>query len=166
MPSIKLTTEIHASMEVVFDLSRSIDFHKTSTYQSKETAICGKTSGLIELGETVTWRAKHFGVYQKLTSKITEFNRPNYFVDELVEGIFNSFRHEHHFEQTESGTLMTDHFEYVSPCGLLGKLADVLFLKTYMTNFLSKRNKLIKEYAESGQYKEFLASKHSQVAQN
>lgn len=76
MPEIELRTEINAKKEIVFDLSRSIDLHKISTHQTKEQAIAGKTSGLIGLDESVTWRAKHFGIYQTLTSKITEFDPP------------------------------------------------------------------------------------------
>lgn len=43
---------------------------------------------------------------------------------------------------------MTDIFDYQSPLGILGKVADVLFLKRYMSKFLSKRNEVIKLYAE------------------
>jgi len=156
MPTIELTTIIQANIEVVFDLSRSIDFHKVAASRSNESAIAGKTSGLIKLGESITWRAKHFGVYQKLTSKITAFNRPYAFTDEMVQGAFKSFRHEHRFEQIQDGTRMIDHFEYVSPMGWLGKLIDFLFLKKYMTRFLTERNERIKEFAENGQYQEFL----------
>lgn len=98
MPRIELKTEIKASKEIVFDLSRSIDLHKISTEHTNEEAIAGKTSGLIGLDESVTWRARHFGIYQKLTSKITEYDRPNYFADEMIRGAFNKFKHEHHFE--------------------------------------------------------------------
>ncbi|HSJ66487.1 MAG TPA: SRPBCC family protein, partial [Anditalea sp.] len=86
MPIIALQTEINADKNIVFDLSRSIDLHKLSTEHTKETAIAGRTSGLIGLNESVTWRAKHFGIYQLLTSKITEYNRPHYFADEMVSG--------------------------------------------------------------------------------
>ena len=78
MPRIELRTEIQAKKDIVFDLSRSIDLHKTSTEQTNETAIAEKTSSLIGLNESVTWKAKHFGIYQKLTSKVTEFDRPNF----------------------------------------------------------------------------------------
>src|ERR1700744_4744274 len=97
MPKIELTTRINAPIDKVFDLARSIDLHMESTKQTGEQAIAGKTSGLIELGESVTWRAKHFGIWQSLTSKITEFDQPNFFVDEMVKGAFKSFRHQHHF---------------------------------------------------------------------
>ncbi|GAB5419228.1 MAG: hypothetical protein Crog4KO_25730 [Crocinitomicaceae bacterium] len=159
MPRILLKTEIKADLAIVFDLSRSIDLHKISTEHTNETAIDGRTSGLIQFGETVTWRAKHFGFYQELTSKITEFDRPKYFVDEMEKGIFKSFRHEHHFERSQDVTIMTDYFDYVAPLSWLGKLADTLFLKKYMTNLLIRRNAIIKEFAESARHKEILADK-------
>ena len=73
MPRIKLQIHIKAERDIVFDLSRSIDLHKISTEHTNEEAVAGKTSGLISMNESVTWRAKHFGVYQNLTSKITKY---------------------------------------------------------------------------------------------
>ncbi|MDX1349348.1 MAG: SRPBCC family protein [Putridiphycobacter sp.] len=156
MPRIIIKTIIKAEIQIVFDLSRSIDLHKISTEHTNETAIAGKMSGLIELNESVTWRAKHLGVYQKMTSKITEYKKNEYFVDEMVEGAFKEFRHEHHFENVNEKTIMTDHFDFVSPFGILGKIVDVLFLKKYMAELLTKRNHTIKEFAESEQWKKVL----------
>ena len=156
MPVIKLLSSINAPAERCFDLSRSIDLHLISTRHTGERAIDGTTSGLISLGETVTWRAKHLGIWQTLTSKITEYKSPHFFVDEQVRGAFESFRHEHHFHQKGSVTTMTDIFDYKSPLGLIGKLADTLFLEQYMTNLLYERNRAIKEYAESEKWREVL----------
>ena len=156
MPRIHLETEIKADKEIVFDLSRSIDLHKISTEHTNETAVDGKTSGLIGANEWVTWKAKHFGIYQKLTSKITEFNRPDFFADEMMNGAFKSFRHEHLFTELNGETLMTDIFVYESPFGILGTIADKLFLKKYMTDLLEKRNWTIKEFAESEKWKTVL----------
>lgn len=64
MPRIVLKTIIRAPIDRCFDLSRSIDLHKVSTEQTNEEAIDGVTSGLISLDESVTWRAKHFGIDQ------------------------------------------------------------------------------------------------------
>ncbi|MEO9484586.1 MAG: SRPBCC family protein [Ekhidna sp.] len=153
MPHIQLETRISAPIDRCFDLSRSIDLHKISTAHTNEEAIDGVTTGLISLNESVTWRAKHFGVYQTLTTKITEFNSPSLFVDEMVKGAFKGFRHQHHFESIENGTLMTDIFDYQSPFGLLGKLVDMIILKRYMTKLLTKRNETIKEFAESDKWK-------------
>ncbi len=153
MPKIELRTEIKAPVERCFDLSLSIDLHMLSTQHTGEKAIDGTTSGLIGLGESVTWRAKHFGIWQNLTSKITDYQRPDFFVDEMVKGTFKSFRHEHHFKQKDRETTkMIDYFDYQSPLGMLGRLADGLFLKAYMANLLQQRNRLIKEVAESDQW--------------
>lgn len=156
MPIIKIETLITSELNTVFDLARSIDLHKISTSQTKEEAVAGRTSGLIEMGESVTWRAKHFGIYQNLTSKITAFEKPNYFVDEMVEGTFKSFKHEHHCSSVNGVVMMVDIFKYKSPLGVLGKLADRLFLKIYMTNLLLKRNNVVKDFAESDKWKEVI----------
>ncbi|MDB4292054.1 SRPBCC family protein [Maribacter sp.] len=156
MPEIYLQTQIQADIKIVFDLARSIDLHKISTAHTKEEAIGGKTSGLISLHETVTWRAKHFGVWQKLTSKITGFESPNYFADEMEQGTFKRFKHEHFFTEKDGLTLMKDIFDYDAPLGILGKLADVMFLEKYMRELLEKRNETIKNYAESNKWQTVL----------
>lgn len=154
MPRIELQTDIHAPRERVFDLIRSIDLHKHSAAQTNEEAIAGVTSGLIHLGEAVTWRARHLGVTQTLTSRVTAFKRPEYFVDEMVKGAFKRFKHEHILIEKDNSTLVVDIFDYTSPLGILGKIADVLFLENYMTQFLIRRNEVIKEFAETDKWME------------
>ena len=95
MPVIELETFIHANINTCFDLSRSIDLHTLSTAKTKEKAIAGRTSGLIEMNETVTWQATHFMVRQKFISKITAFHRPFHFRDEQQKGPFRLFTHDH-----------------------------------------------------------------------
>jgi len=115
------------------------------------------------MDESVTWRARHFGVYQTLTSRITGFNYPIFFIDEMVSGAFRSFRHEHHFIDSDGVTIMTDIFDYRSPMGILGVLADKLFLQKYMTKLLIERNRIVKEFAESGRGRELLTGKTTNV---
>ncbi len=157
MPKITLLTEIHTDIKICFDLSRSIDLHKISTAHTNEEAIAGKTSGLITLGESVTWQATHLGFRQKLTSKITAFDFPNYFVDEQTKGIFKSIYHEHHFKQINpKTTLMTDIFDFQSPFWILGNIVNYLFLANYMRKLLVNRNNIIKEFAETDKWKSIL----------
>jgi len=156
MPIIQLECLIRAPIEIVFDLSRSIDLHLESTTHTGERAVAGRTSGLIALDEQVTWEATHFGVRQRLTTRITQFERPRHFRDSMVRGAFRRFDHDHDFETVDEGTLMKDRFDYTSPLGPLGQLADLLFLKRYMTRFLEERNRLIKSIAESDTAESFL----------
>lgn len=157
MPRIELNTEIKAPINVVFDLSRSIDFHAKTAEHTREKAIAGKTNGLIGLNETVTWKAKHFGVSQHLTSKITVMQRPDIFVDEMTKGIFKSICHQHLFLEEGDRTLMIDIFEFESPLGLLGRWVNKLFLRNYLEKFIIERNERIKALAENGGWKEFVS---------
>lgn len=148
MPIIRLETNIIATPEVVFDLARSIDLHQLSAGKTNEEAVAGRLTGLMELNEEVTWRARHFGIYQKLSSKMVTLERPYCFVDVMTKGIFKRFSHEHIFKTDGEQTIMTDIFDYTAPLGILGRIADSLFLERYMTHFLKERNAVIKMYAE------------------
>ena len=153
MPTIIIKTEIKAPVEIVFDLSRSIDLHKISTAKSNEEAIAGVTSGLIKLNESVTWQAIHFGIKQELTSKITGYNRPYYFKDEQVSGAFKYFIHQHEFNFVKDKVIMKDIFEFKSPFGIFGIIFNKIKLTKYMRILLQERNAVIKEYAESDKWK-------------
>lgn len=156
MSVIKITTLIKAPIGICFDLARSIDLHKLSTEGTHEEAIAGVTSGLIGKGEHVTWKAKHFGVTQRLTSKITAFEYPFYFRDEMLKGAFKMVRHDHIFEEYQDTTIMRDKFEYEVPGGIIGKTFDLLILEKYLRRLLEKRNQMIKEVAEGHRWKTIL----------
>src|SRR4051812_29430012 len=122
MPIIRLLTSIAAPPERVFDLARSIEAHEQSTAGTEEKAVRGITSGLIGMGEEVTWEARHFGIRQRLTVRITGFERPSRFQDIMVSGAFKSMKHDHEFIAQPPGTLMIDHFEFESPFGVVGRM--------------------------------------------
>ena len=149
MPTIILKTLINAPIGHCFDLSRNIDLHLQSMKSSNEKAIAGKISGLIGLGESVTWSARHFGIYFEMTNRISLMKYPTFFVDEMIIGPFKKLHHQHLFKLIGSQTEMTDVFEFEAPFGLFGKLAEKIFLKNYLLKLIEKRNKVIKLQAES-----------------
>jgi ligand-binding SRPBCC domain-containing protein len=155
---IVLQTEIKAPIERCFDLARSIDFHVHSVSFSKEQAVAGVTAGLIGEGQEVEWRAKHFGLWLRMRVRITAFDRPGYFQDAMVKGPFRYFRHDHtfQFQEREQSTLMVDKLEFRSPVPLLGTLADVLFLRGYLSRLLETRNRALKSAAESEEWQLYL----------
>ena len=156
MPVIDISTQINAPMQRVFDLSRSVDLHAASTAHTGERAVSGVTSGLMALGQEVTWRARPFGIWQQLTSRITEFDPPAHFRDSLVRGAFRRFDYDHFFSQRGEVTVMRDVFDFQSPLGILGRIADYLFLTRYMKQLLINRNTLIKTTAETDQWQRYL----------
>jgi ligand-binding SRPBCC domain-containing protein len=148
MTTIYFTTHINAPIQTVFDLSRNIDVHQQSAGKTKEKAIAGVTSGLINYNKTVTWKGKHFGFYITHKSRITTMNLYDYFVDEMEEGKFKHFKHEHFFKEENGITTMTETLNYETPYGIFGKLFDFLFLKKHLTNFILHRNIMLKTLSE------------------
>lgn len=156
MPLLILQTFINAAPPVVYDLSRSLEVHQTSMTHHPEKVVGGRRHGLMNKGDTVTWRARHLGRWRTLEVKITEAAAPFFFADEMISGDFKTMRHEHFFEATADGTLMTDRFSFRSPFGVIGKVVDLLFLKAYRHCLLQQRNETIKQIAEGDQRKQFL----------
>jgi ligand-binding SRPBCC domain-containing protein len=156
MALILLDTFIHAPLQHCFDLSRSIDFHMRSTAHTGEKAVAGTVSGLIGLHETVTWEARHFGIVQRLTSRITQMESPHSFTDEMTEGAFAWIVHRHSFFAEAGGTLMKDHFSYGVPYGPAGRLFDALVLRRYLVRLLQERNRLLQHALESLEWKNYL----------
>lgn len=140
MPRIELTTEIPASPERCFELSLSVDAHQSSMSDSGERAIAGVTSGAMRRGDSVTWKARHFGIPFTMTSVISQYDAPHRFVDEQRSGPFRRWWHEHRFEPVGGGTLMTDVVEFESPAGAVGRLVNAFVLTRYMTKLLRQRN--------------------------
>jgi len=149
VPSIRLETVIAAPVGECFDLSLSVDAHTASMSASGERAIGGVTSGVMKHGDTVTWRARHFGITFRMTSAITDYQYPLRFVDEQQRGPFRRWWHEHTFTAMANGaTRMTDVVEFRSPLGLLGTMADRLVLGYYLPYLLRQRNTWLKSTLE------------------
>lgn len=151
MNVITIVTQIRATPERCFDASRDLDLHMESMGHTGERAVAGRTSGLIEMGEQVTWEGRHFGIRQRFTSAITAYDRPRHFQDSMVRGAFRSFIHDHYFEACDGGTRMTDVLAFRSPFGLPGAVVDRLVMRKYLTSLLTQRNEIVKAALERDQ---------------
>ncbi len=157
MVRIEQCLQIAAPIRRCFDLARSIEVHLLGTESSGEQAVGGVVTGLMGPNDFVRWRAKHFGIHQHLTSRITAFDSPNYFQDTMTEGVFTFMQHDHFFSAlSETSTEMKDRFTFAAPVPVLGKIAERLFLKDYMERFLRYRNQILKQVAESDRWPDFL----------
>jgi ligand-binding SRPBCC domain-containing protein len=156
MLTIEVATHIRAPIARCFDLARSIDLHTQSAAGTGEQAIAGVTSGLIGLHQEVTWRARHFGIWQEMTSRITAFAYPDHFRDELVRGAFRSFVHDHRFRSELGGTMMRDECRFAAPLWPVGWLAERLVLGSYLRRFLAARAGVIRRTAESEEWRSYV----------
>lgn len=152
MPLIELETLIAAPVERCFDLSRSVDLHLAGAASTGERAVAGTMSGLMELDDTVTWEARHFGSRRRLEVRITEYDRPRWFRDEMTSGPFRRMRHDHSFAADGVGTAMRDSFDFATKVPPL----DALVLAPYLCRFLIARNDVIRRVAESDEWRRYL----------
>jgi len=149
---IELETFIAAPPERCFDLALSVELHLDSTAATRERATAGTKSGVLALGDWVTWKAWHFGLPLQLSVQITQHDRPRSFRDEMIRGPLRRMRHDHRFEEVNGGTLMIDRFQFaVLP------MLDSLVLTPHFQRLLLGRNELIKRAAEGSTPRRYLA---------
>ena len=111
---------------------------------------------MIGLGEEVEWRARHFGLWMKMKVRITAWDFPVYFQDAMVKGPLAYFCHDHSFQESDSGTVMTDEIKFASRVPVLGRMIDALVLKNHFLKLISVRNDLLKAIAESDEWRKYL----------
>jgi len=134
-------TLINAPAEVCFDLALDVDAHSESAAFSGERVVePGRTSGVLQLGEMVTFEGRHFGLRQRFTARIVAIDRPRLFVDEMVRGAFKRLRHVHEFHPHGGGTLMRDVLDWDAPFGFL--------LKHHMRWFVRTKQQYLKQIVE------------------
>jgi ligand-binding SRPBCC domain-containing protein len=150
MTRIVIETQIHAPIELCFDLARDVDAHSESAAFSSERIVPpGRTDGLLELGDLVAFEGRHFGIKQRFVARITALDRPHRFDDEMLQGSFKWLRHFHEFEFKHGITTMRDTLEWEPPLGVIGHLADSLFIRRHMRWFVSTKQNGLKRMAEA-----------------
>ncbi|NAZ84281.1 hypothetical protein GTR02_20980 [Kineococcus sp. R8] len=144
MPEIVQRTMVRAPVGDVFDMSLDLDVERVAGRRYRVRAVegAGRTSGRIGLGERVRWRVRLLGAVPVThTSAIVELDSPRRFVDEMADGLFAEFRHEHSFEaEGPRMTIMTDRMSWRSPLGVLGRVADAVFVRRTLRQLLADRN--------------------------
>jgi ligand-binding SRPBCC domain-containing protein len=146
---IVIETFINAPREVCFDLALSVEAHTESAAFSGERVVePGRLSGMLESGDVITFEGRHFGLRQRFSARIGTIDRPRLFVDDMVHGIFKRLQHVHEFHQHDGGTLMRDILDWEAPLGVLGQIADRLFLRRHMTWFVATKQSHLKAIAE------------------
>lgn len=159
MREVVLETRIHAPIERCFDLARSIELHGECYVHSHERAIAGRTAGLIEAGESVTFSYRELGAPYRLSVRIARLERPRCFEDVMVEGdFFARFTHRHTFSPLPpAATLMRDHFQFELRWPLLDRLGVAALMAAKVKRSLARRNQILKQCAESNDWRRFLS---------
>jgi ligand-binding SRPBCC domain-containing protein len=77
-------------------------------------------------------------------TEITFVKHHAYFVDEQRVGPYRIWHHEHHLSVVPGGVMMIDRVTYQPPFGILGSVANMLFIRKQLQGiFTYRRKKLI-----------------------
>ena len=72
-------------------------------------------------------------------TEITYMEEGKYFVDEQRFGPYSLWHHQHHFKAIDGGVEMTDIVHYKVPFGILGDIAQRLFVKQQLKSIFDFR---------------------------
>jgi hypothetical protein len=149
MTTLEEITIIHAPIERCFDLARSVEVHLAGNVHCGEQAVAagGVTSGLVGLGERVTWRAKHFGVWHQLTSRDHPNGPPAYFQDVMVAESSASCGTIISFARSRPPRPKCATFSPSPRRSRYSAVSRNPFLRRYMRNLLRERNAAIQQAA-------------------
>jgi ligand-binding SRPBCC domain-containing protein len=65
-------------------------------------------------------------------------------------------KHDHFFSPVDNTVIMTDNFYFASPGGILKNMFNKIVLIQYLKKLLTQRNEIIKDFAETGKWKQLL----------
>ena len=78
-------------------------------------------------------------------TEIVQVKEHQYFIDEQRFGPYAFWHHQHHFEKTKDGVLMKDLLHYKVPLGIIGTIADLVFVDQKIESIFDYRKKVVDE---------------------
>ena len=82
-------------------------------------------------------------------TEITQVEEKKFFIDEQRVGPYQMWHHQHFFEKQYNGVLMKDIVTYKAPFGILGVLANSLFIKNKLDSIFRYRHQSLNKIFNS-----------------
>jgi ligand-binding SRPBCC domain-containing protein len=138
---IQFEQDIPATLETVWDfISSPMNLREITPDSMNFTVTSNPLPEKMYPGMMITYKVSPvLGIPLSWCTEITQVNHLSYFVDEQREGPYQIWHHEHFIREIEGGVRMTDIIHYKVPFGILGKLANFLFVKAQLRNIFSYR---------------------------
>lgn len=83
------------------------------------------------------------GIKMYWMTEITQVKSGEFFIDEQRKGPYKLWHHQHHFEKTEGGVMMTDLLHYSIPYGFIGSIANAILVRSKLRALFEHRVKAI-----------------------
>lgn len=150
MYRFEFTQLIPESLDVVWDFFSSPSNLSRITPPKMGFLITSPEHTEMYAGMFITYKVRPAaGIKLNWVTEITQISNRKYFIDEQRRGPFSIWHHEHHFREVSGGIEMHDILYYAVPFGILGKLANMLFVKKKVEYIFIYREKQIEELFET-----------------
>ncbi len=118
----------------------------TPPYMRFEVLSDAKWVGKMYPGQIITYTVRPLlGIPLFWMTEITHVREGEFFVDEQRVGPYALWHHQHHFKPIEGGVEMTDLVHYRLPLGILGDLAQRLFLRRQLEEIFDYRYRVLEQ---------------------
>jgi ligand-binding SRPBCC domain-containing protein len=153
MITIRSTTQVNAPIERCFLLALSAALRQEAVGSEPAS---GRTTGLIGLNDRVSWAKGLFGWGARQENIVDTLREDLYFREVSTADSAGRFEHDHHFAPMNDGTRIRDEIVCSAPEGFKGRILERFFLRSRMTEYLKRRNAIIKRAAESEEWHRYL----------
>lgn len=97
-------------------------------------------------GMIITYKVSPMlGIKLNWMTEITQVKELTYFIDEQRFGPYQFWHHQHHFKEIPGGVEMTDILTYGLPLGILGTMANSIFVASKLRQIFEFRKKKVVE---------------------
>lgn len=140
-------TTVPGSMKDVWDFFSDPGNLQRITPDDMDFQILTDLKGLtMYQGMLIRYKVSPFaGIRMNWVTEITSVRQHSYFIDEQRFGPYALWHHEHRFESTTGGVLMTDNLHYALPLGILGQIANKIMVGKRIDHIFEFRQNIIKE---------------------
>jgi ligand-binding SRPBCC domain-containing protein len=83
------------------------------------------------------------GIKLDWMTEITQVQHEQYFIDEQRFGPYKFWHHQHHFQEIPGGVLMNDILTYGMPFGILGQMANGIFVANKLQKIFNYRKEKV-----------------------
>ena len=93
----------------------------------------------MKTGLVLDYTIRILGLPVRWTTLICDYNSPHQFCDVAIRGPYSFWHHTHTFEETDSGTVMTDEVRYALPFGFIGRIVHSLWVRRELNRIFDYR---------------------------
>ena len=144
--SLKTKQLVKSDIDTVWDFISSPKNLQTITPDYMSFVILSDPEEKMFPGQIIEYKVSPvIGIKLHWVTEITHVQAKEYFVDEQRFGPYAFWHHKHFLKETKEGVEMYDEVHYKAPMGIVGRMANALFIKRQLKQIFDYRFGKIEE---------------------